>query len=249
MNLAILGKRIRGLRERRGLKQTDIANALQVSPQAVSKWERGENAPDISVWLGLSKLLGVSCDTLLGRAEAEDTFEATVFCTGLNRFAERCKRKAPRDVALWANGLFYTVTEAVLRHDGVPVKYVGDGFLGFFSGPRHAERALEAALDSKRLIETQDLVIALHTGNIYLGEIGHKEYARLDIVGDPVNRAFFTMSWVGANLPGGLGITEATRTAMEEPPPLGKPQAATLAVLNEKIKVYAPPLPAKAKRT
>lgn len=244
MNLAVLGKRIRALRERRGLKQTDIANALQVSPQAVSKWERGENAPDISVWLNLSKLLGVSCDTLLGRTEAEDTFEATILCTALNRFAERCKRKAPRDVALWANGLFYTVTEAVLRHDGVPVKYVGDGFLGFFSGPGHAERALEAALDAKRLIETQDLVIALHTGNIYLGEIGHKEYARLDIIGDAVNRAFFTTHWVGGNLPGGLGITEAARAAMDEPPRLGKPQTATLPILGEKMKVY--PVPVKS---
>ncbi|MFM1919533.1 MAG: hypothetical protein RLZZ303_1167, partial [Candidatus Hydrogenedentota bacterium] len=97
MNLAILGKRIRALREKRGLKQNDIANALQISPQAVSKWERGENAPDISVWLSLSQLLGVSCDALLGRTEAEDTFEATVFCTSLNRFALRCKRKPPRD--------------------------------------------------------------------------------------------------------------------------------------------------------
>lgn len=240
MNLAILGKRIRALRERRGLKQNDIANALQISPQAVSKWERGENAPDISVWLNLSQLLGVSCDALLGRTQAEETFEATVFCTGLNRYAERCKKKKPRDVALWANGLFYTVTEAVLRHDGVPVKYVGDGFLSFFSGPGHAERALEAAQDAKRLIEIPDLVIALHTGQVYLGEVGHKEYARLDIIGDAVNRAFFTMNWVSANLPGGLGLTEATRSALEAPPRMSKPHTAKLAVLNESIKVYVP---------
>jgi class 3 adenylate cyclase len=241
MNLAILGKRIRSLREQRGLKQTDIANALQVSPQAVSKWERGENAPDISVWLHLSQLLGVSCDTLLGRAAGEDTFEATVFCTGINRFAERCKKKKPRDVALWANGLFYTVTEAVLRYDGVPVKYVGDGFLGFFSGPRHADRAYEAALDARRLIESQDLVIALHTGEVYLGHIGHREYARLDIIGDAVNRAFFTMHWASNNLPQRLAVTEATRKAMEEAPRMARAQTAQLAVLNESIKVYAPP--------
>jgi len=242
MNLAILGKRIRALRERRGLKQMDIANALQVSPQAVSKWERGENAPDISLWLNLSQLLGVSCDTLLGRAEGEDTFEATVFCTGINRFAERCKKKPPRDVALWANGLFYTVTEAVLRHDGVPVKYVGDGFLGFFSGPRHADRAFEAARDARRLLETPDLVIALHTGKVYLGQIGHKEYARLDILGDAVNRAFFAMGWISANLPAGLGVADSTRTAMESPPRWSKPHAAKLGLLNETMKIYAPPL-------
>lgn len=240
MNLAVLGRRIRGLRENRGLKQIDIANALQVSPQAVSKWERGENAPDISVWLHLSQLLGVSCDTLLGRTEGEDSFEATVFCTGLNRFAERCKKKKPRDVALWANGLFYTVTEAVLRHDGVPVKYVGDGFLGFFSGPRHADRAYEAAIDARKLIESQDLVIALHTGEVYLGQIGHKEYARLDIIGDTVNRAFFTMNWASTHLPQRLALTEATRKAMETAPRMAKAQMAKLAIVNDSVKVYSP---------
>ena len=34
-----LGKRIAMLRRQKGLKQEDLANALDVSPQAVSKWE------------------------------------------------------------------------------------------------------------------------------------------------------------------------------------------------------------------
>ena len=67
MLLGELGQRIRTQRERLGLKQHDIANALQVSPQAVSKWERGENAPDIAVLGELCTLLGVTTDWLLGR--------------------------------------------------------------------------------------------------------------------------------------------------------------------------------------
>ncbi|MBI1320653.1 MAG: helix-turn-helix domain-containing protein [Candidatus Hydrogenedens sp.] len=238
MNLAVLGKRIRELRERRGLKQNDVANALQVSPQAVSKWERGENAPDISLWLGLSQLLGVSCDTLLGRTEAADTFPATVLCTGLNHFAERAKRGEPRDLALWANGLFHTVTETVLRHDGVPVKYVGDGFLGFFSGPRHADRALDAACDAKRVLDSADLVIALHSGDIYLGEIGHRDYARLDIVGDTVNTAFFAMHWIASHLQSGVGLTAEARKELESKPRLGKPQEAKIGPLDETVRIY-----------
>ena len=66
MNLKELGKRIRAQREKCRLKQVDIANALQISAQAVSKWERGENAPDIAVLLDLTRLLGVSTDWLLG---------------------------------------------------------------------------------------------------------------------------------------------------------------------------------------
>ena len=40
-----VGHRIKEQRKKLGLKQHDIANALQISPQAVSKWERGEKTP------------------------------------------------------------------------------------------------------------------------------------------------------------------------------------------------------------
>lgn len=240
MNLAILGKRIRRYRERRSLKQIDIANALQVSAQAVSKWERGENAPDISLWLGLSKLLGISCDTLLGRGEEEDTFEGTVFCTALNRFAERSRKMAPRDVASWANSIFYPVTEAALRFDGVPVKYVGDGFLGVFSGPGHAERALQAALEAKAVADRPELVIALHSGEVYLGEIGHTEYARLDIIGHTVNTAFMVMLWAGKHLASGVALTQETLDAMDTQPSLRTPQTVELELVRETVAIFEP---------
>ena len=68
-----LGDRIRRQREKRGIKQQDIAHALQVSPQAVSKWERGENAPDISLLGPLARLLGVSTDWLLHTGRLDRT--------------------------------------------------------------------------------------------------------------------------------------------------------------------------------
>jgi class 3 adenylate cyclase len=239
MNLVELGLRIKNLREQRGFKQRDIANALQISAQAVSKWERGENAPDIAVLLDLTKLLGVTCDTLLGRREKlDDTFEATVFCTGLNGFAQRSTVMPPRDVARWANGLFHLVTESVDRFDGIPVKYVGDGFLGFFSGPNHARRAVQAALDARTHVPTPDLVIALNTGDIYLGKIGHEEYARPDIIGDTVNTAFIAMSWISGNLKSRLGMTETVAERVKNEFKLSKPQSLDLKLTNKKIKMY-----------
>ena len=50
MLLSELGNRIRSQRERLGLKQQDIANALQISPQAVSKWERGKTDRTSQFW-------------------------------------------------------------------------------------------------------------------------------------------------------------------------------------------------------
>lgn len=239
MNLVELGRRIKQLREKRGFKQIDIARALQISAQAVSKWERGENAPDIAVLLDLTKLLGVSCDTLLGRGEnSDDTFDATVFCTSLNFFAERSTKMPPREVARWANGLFHLVTESVTRYDGIPVKYVGDGFLGFFSGPNHARRAAQAALDARTHVPTSDLVITLHSGDIFLGSIGHTEYARPDIIGDTVNTAFLIMHWVSANLNGRLGITETVAQRLEGTYKLSKPSAVKIKLTGRKVNVF-----------
>jgi len=241
MNLVELGQRIKALRERRALKQRDVANALQISAQAVSKWERGENAPDIAILLDLTKLLGVSTDTLLGRGERmDDTFEATVFCTGLTGFAQRSATMPPRDVAQWANGLFHLVTEAVVRHDGIPIKYVGDGFLGFFSGPNHAQRAVQSALEARRMAPTPDLVITLNTGDIYLGRIGYTEYARSDIIGDTVNTAFLVMHWTSEKLKGGLSITESVAEKLEGAVRLSRPQEANIKMLKRKLKVYVP---------
>jgi len=239
MNLVELGERIRALREKRGLKQRDIAGALQISAQAVSKWERGENAPDIAVLLDLSKLLGVSSDALLGRGEKlGDTFEATVFCTDMKGFAMRSMSMPPRDVALWANGIFHLVTASVARHDGVPVKYVGDGFLGFFSGPNHAQRALRAALDARTHVPTPDLRITLHTGDIYLGLIGHAEYARPDIIGDTVNTAFLVLNWVSDNLKSGMGITETVAARLDGAFKLSRASEMHVKLTKRKLKVY-----------
>ncbi len=82
MDLMAMGDRIREQRLKRRLKQRDIANALTLSAQAVSKWERGENAPDISLLPDLATILGVTIDWLLtGPQQPADSLDATIFCT------------------------------------------------------------------------------------------------------------------------------------------------------------------------
>ena len=67
-----LGKRIAALRREKGLKQDDLAQMLEVSPQAVSKWENDQTCPDISLLPGLARILGISVDELLsGKQELE----------------------------------------------------------------------------------------------------------------------------------------------------------------------------------
>lgn len=67
-----LGKRIAALRRKKGLKQDDLAQMLEVSPQAVSKWENDQTCPDISLLPKLAKILDVSVDELLsGKQELQ----------------------------------------------------------------------------------------------------------------------------------------------------------------------------------
>lgn len=209
MDIRKLGSRIKSRREILGLRQADIARAFQISAQAVSKWERGGNAPDIAMLVDLARLLGVSIEWLLGGTSAQtDTFEATVFFTTLNGFAVRAATMPPREVADWVNSIFFPITEAVMRFDGVPVKYLGDGFLGFFTGARHSERAVDAALYAKKILDQPDIVISLNAGEIFLGAIGHPDYADTDIIGEPVNTAYIAMQWIAENCMGGIGITD-----------------------------------------
>lgn len=67
-----IGKRITALRHEKELKQDKLAEMLNVSPQAVSKWENNQTCPDISLLPRLAEILGVTVDELLtGKKEMQ----------------------------------------------------------------------------------------------------------------------------------------------------------------------------------
>jgi transcriptional regulator with XRE-family HTH domain len=65
----MLAQNIRRLRLQGGMTQEELAERLGVTGQAVSRWERGECCPDITLLPGLSNLFGVTADELLGMEE------------------------------------------------------------------------------------------------------------------------------------------------------------------------------------
>ena len=54
------------LRKKAGFSQNEVADKLHVTRQAVSRWERGETVPEVETLQALSRLFGVSINTLLG---------------------------------------------------------------------------------------------------------------------------------------------------------------------------------------
>ena len=59
-----INEQIAFLRKQKGLTQEELANALGVTNQAVSKWESAQCCPDIQLLPDIAKLFGVSIDVL-----------------------------------------------------------------------------------------------------------------------------------------------------------------------------------------
>ena len=65
MNIKI-GEKIKQLRSRDGRKQEDLAKALGVSPQAVSRWEANGGYPDMELIPAIANYFNISIDELFG---------------------------------------------------------------------------------------------------------------------------------------------------------------------------------------
>ena len=68
-----LGKKIASLRKAKGLTQEELSERLEVSPQAVSKWENDLSCPDIMLLPKIAEVFGVTVDELLSNSPKKET--------------------------------------------------------------------------------------------------------------------------------------------------------------------------------
>ena len=66
-----MGEMIAQLRKEKGMTQKDLADQMNVTDKAVSKWERNLACPDINSVPHLAEILGVSVDELLNVSKQE----------------------------------------------------------------------------------------------------------------------------------------------------------------------------------
>lgn len=87
----IVGENIARYRKEQGLTQEDIAKKLNISCQAVSKWENGYSSPDVSLFPSLASILSVSIDKIMGyshnfdpRSYYEEEYNKEEYFWGVN---------------------------------------------------------------------------------------------------------------------------------------------------------------------
>ena len=65
MEQEMIGKFISACRKEKGLTQMQLAEKLNITNRAVSKWETGKSMPDVSLMLDLCSILGITVNELL----------------------------------------------------------------------------------------------------------------------------------------------------------------------------------------
>lgn len=115
-----LGRRIARLRLARTATQERLAKELNVSPQAVSKWENDINYPDISLLPDLARFLGVSVDELLSGASASAQESASV--------QESAAEKSTAEVVFLAADEPAEIVEEPVEQDNQGIATQSSGF-------------------------------------------------------------------------------------------------------------------------
>lgn len=79
LNLEIISKKITEKRKQIGMTQNELADALYVTRQAVSKWEMGKSLPSIEVLLEMTELFDVTIDYMLEESDIKDDDYQSMF--------------------------------------------------------------------------------------------------------------------------------------------------------------------------
>jgi len=167
-----LGNRIREFRKNKGITQEQLASALNMSPQAVSKWEMGAGYPDIAMLPVIAAYFGVSLDTLFDYDPEEIEEKIKKIIISVNRkqsFEEREK--------ILLDGISAYPGSDKLKCELLE-RYAGQ--IRAFKKTEYKEKAL--ALGEKLLAESRDTLVILSAkssmADIYIStgsyEVGKK---------------------------------------------------------------------------
>jgi transcriptional regulator with XRE-family HTH domain len=191
MNVKI-GKHIKELRNRDGVTQDALAEALGVTGQAISKWENESGYPDIEYITPIANFFNVTIDQLFGHDRSESENKINEYCEKLDELhrnwadvntridlARQALAEFPAEekllvrlaTALWEKWSDDASDECFLFVDGKTV-YNFDKVRateGWEEPAQIMEKLLATSIDDKIRSECRDILIRLY------GNIGEKE--------------------------------------------------------------------------
>ncbi|MBR0133007.1 MAG: helix-turn-helix domain-containing protein [Lachnospiraceae bacterium] len=127
-----LADKLKEARKNAGLSQTELAEKLCVSRQAVTKWETGKGIPDVENLKVLSQVLDVSIDYLLDEGEA---LEKTVIKEqiNLNDYVKEGKLRSKKDAVVYAKYPDADITPLLAKKKSTKGQKVFGNLLGFLT--------------------------------------------------------------------------------------------------------------------
>ena len=152
--------------------------------------------------------------------------EMTVLFSDIRSFTSLSERLSPKENFQFLNAYLKRIVPHIKNHNGFIDKYIGDAMMGLFPG--NADDALQASISIQKEIADYNrhreqsgfskikVGIGLHTGNLILGTIGHRERMEGTVISDAVNLAS-RIEGLTKHYGSGILISENTFDALEEP--------------------------------
>ncbi len=129
--------------------------------------------------------------------------EVTLMFADIRDFTSLSEKLSPEQIVNLLNQYFTPMTACVKKHGGTVDKLIGDALMAFWNAPisitNHAQRAVETALDMQKKLQrlNQKLInefniklkigIGIHTGKVYVGNMGSNDFLDYTCIGDNVN--------------------------------------------------------------
>ena len=126
-----IGTNISNLRKRQRLTQAGLAEKLNYSDKAVSKWERGESAPDILTLVSIAEVLGVTVDDLISDPNALPEQTGSVQQAMEHVVEKTLKRKADKRIIVQLSSILVWFV-ALLAYVVLASIGVENSWLAFF---------------------------------------------------------------------------------------------------------------------
>jgi len=135
------------------------------------------------------------------KAAAGEEKVITVMFTDIRGFTSMAEKMTPKQVVKMLNTYLGAMSDAIIAHNGVIDKYIGDAIMAFWNAPLrqkdHAKLAVEAAKEMQRRVHELNrkakrkvhVGIGIATGKAVVGSTGTEHRLEYTALGDTVNLA------------------------------------------------------------